>query len=146
MPYESHKTYTHNAGLSCVFRQWRATHSHCRFLHGYALQVEITMGCVCLDERNWVADFGAFKPLKAWLEQMFDHKTVVAHDDPDLPLFLKMESAGLLQITMVEHVGCEAFAKLIHDHVKLLVPFGPHAFVRSVTVREHAGNAATYRE
>lgn len=145
MPYESHKTYTHNAGLSCVFRQWRAD-SHCRFLHGYALQVEITMGCAALDKRNWVVDFGVFKALKSWLDQTFDHKTVVALDDPKLGEFQALERKGLVQLTTVEHVGCEAFAKLIFDHVKLLVPMGNDAFVRSVTVREHAGNAATYRE
>jgi 6-pyruvoyltetrahydropterin/6-carboxytetrahydropterin synthase len=146
MPYESHKTYTHNAGLSCVFRQWRATHSHCRFLHGYALQVEITMAADQLDHRNWVADFGGFKPVKAWLEQTFDHKTVVAWDDPDFTLFLHLAEKGLIQLTAVEHVGCEAFAKMIFEKVKELVDAGPHARVQSVTVREHAGNAATYRE
>ncbi|HEX2555077.1 MAG TPA: hypothetical protein VHL98_15360, partial [Microvirga sp.] len=35
--YRSTKVYDHNEGLSCCFRQWRATHSHCRLLHGYAL-------------------------------------------------------------------------------------------------------------
>lgn len=145
MPYESHKTYTHNAGLSCVFRQWRAD-SHCRFLHGYALQVEITMATHALDHRNWVVDFGGFKRLKVWLEDNFDHKTVVAVDDPDFKRFLELEEAGLVQLTVVDHVGCEAFAKMIFEKVKELVSTGPYARVQSVTVREHAGNAATYRE
>ena len=35
--WRSTKTYGHEEGLSCCFRQWRATHSHCRLLHGYAL-------------------------------------------------------------------------------------------------------------
>lgn len=34
--YRSTKTYGHNAGLSCAFRQWKAN-SHCKYLHGYAL-------------------------------------------------------------------------------------------------------------
>jgi 6-pyruvoyltetrahydropterin/6-carboxytetrahydropterin synthase len=93
-------------------------------------------------------DFGAFKPLKAWLEQLFDHKTVVAWDDPELPRFRELEKAGLLQLTMVQHVGCEAFAELIFDALTSgeLVPLPPHVFVRRVTVREHAGNAASYFE
>ncbi len=35
--YRSTKMYDHNEGLSCCFRQWRATDSHCRLIHGYAL-------------------------------------------------------------------------------------------------------------
>lgn len=34
----STKTYGHNIGLSAVFRQPHAD-SHCRFLHGYSLQL-----------------------------------------------------------------------------------------------------------
>ena len=36
MPYLSTKTYGHNIGLACVFRQPNADHSHCHLLHGYS--------------------------------------------------------------------------------------------------------------
>ena len=45
MAYYSTKTYDHNEGLSCAFRQWRAEDSHCRFIHGYAIAVSLTFGC-----------------------------------------------------------------------------------------------------
>ena len=35
--YFSTKTYGHERGLSCAFRQPLALHSHCSLLHGYAL-------------------------------------------------------------------------------------------------------------
>ena len=47
--WRSTKTYGHEEGLSCCFRQWRATHSHCRLLHGYALSFRLTFasGVTC---------------------------------------------------------------------------------------------------
>ena len=76
------------SGYSTCFRQWRATHSHCRFLHGYAMEFKVTFHGP-LDDRNWVMDFGAFKRngIKEHLSYMFDHTTVVAADDPALDTF-----------------------------------------------------------
>ena len=48
------------SGYSTCFRQWRASHSHCQYLHGYAMEFVVTFDGP-LDERNWVMDFGAFK-------------------------------------------------------------------------------------
>ena len=74
MTYYSTKTYDHNEGLSCAFRQWRAD-SHCNLIHGYALGFEITFEAEELDDRNWVIDFGDLGVLKKWLKEMFDHTT-----------------------------------------------------------------------
>lgn len=70
--YFSSKTYGHERGLSCAFRQPTAT-SHCNMIHGYALSFQFTFGCGALDENNWVVDFGGLKELKEWLEFSFDH-------------------------------------------------------------------------
>lgn len=149
--YRSGKVYTHDRGLSCCFRQWRATHSHCRLLHGYSLQVEIEFACDVLDARNWTIDFGDLGGLKVWLHAAFDHKTIVAKDDPQLDTFRKLEAAGLAQLTVFNHVGCEAFAEVIFDraerwladHVKRKeLTHNPR--VVSVTVREHRANFARF--
>lgn len=81
MKFRSTKTYGHDIGLSCCFRQWRSA-SHCRFLHGYALAVHLEFEADDLDARSWVMDFGSLKPVRQWLVQTFDHKTLVAADDP----------------------------------------------------------------
>lgn len=157
MTFESTKTYTHSQGLSCCFRQWRATESHCRFLHGYALQVTITFRSQKLDDRNWVMDFGGLKPVKQWLEETFDHKTLVARDDPErqtlealaAPDYDREGEPGqpIIDLVVVEHVGCEAFAKMIYDHVMwwLTEEKIPWVYVECVEVREHPGNSARYR-
>lgn len=85
--YQSTKTYGTDRGLSCCFRQWKATHSHCSTLHGYSLGFKFIWESETLDTRNWVFDFGGMKPIKNWLDYMFDHTILVAEDDPALELF-----------------------------------------------------------
>ena len=75
MAYYSTKKYDHNEGLSCAFRQWKASHSHCRWVHGYSIAVSFKFGAKELDDRNWVQDFGGLNPIKAWLKKNFDHTT-----------------------------------------------------------------------
>jgi 6-pyruvoyltetrahydropterin/6-carboxytetrahydropterin synthase len=96
MKYQSHKTYTHAEGWSCAFRQWKADHSHCHYLHGYALQVELTFEAEALDHRNWVVDFGGLKGLKKVLQSVFDHTTLIAEDDPELGWFEAAHQRGIL--------------------------------------------------
>lgn len=143
--YASTKTYGHEIGLSCAFRQWRAQ-SHCRFLHGYALKVHFEFHCSQLDERNWVVDFGSLKSLKGWLEDMFDHTTLVAEDDPKITLFREMEIAGLIQLRVVPSTGCEATARLIYEFTEQWLKDAgySHVSLHKVSVHEHGANAAEY--
>lgn len=144
--YRSTKTYGHEVGLTAAFRQWRAQ-SHCRFLHGYALAVGFVFEAKELDVRNWAVDFGSLKSLKGWLEDTFDHKTLVAHDDPELPRFTDLDKAGVIQMHIVPATGCEAFAKLIYDAAEVWLMdngYSPRARLVSVEVREHGANSAIY--
>src|SRR5688572_12134662 len=108
--YRSTKTYGHEVGLSCAFRQWRAE-SHCNLLHGYALSVRLEFEAADLDKRNWVVDFGSLKSFKGWLEATFDHRTLVAVDDPLFADFQRMDGFGMLKMVVVDATGCEAFAR-----------------------------------
>ena len=142
--FRSGKTYTHAHGLSCAFRQWRAN-SHCNKLHGYSLQVELEFSAVELDERNWVVDFGGLKVVKAYLEEVLDHKTLVASDDPQISIFRELATAKIIDLIVVEAVGCEAFAKMIFEGVvALLEDQYEHCRLERVTIREHGGNHASY--
>ena len=85
-------------GFSCVFRQWKAEGTHCKFLHGYGVSFRVWFEGE-LDERNWVFDFGGMKRAKGnidgknpkeWMDYMFDHTTIVATDDPGIGGFRTM--------------------------------------------------------
>lgn len=144
--YRSSKTYGHDIGLSAAFRQWKAD-SHCRFLHGYALSVHIEFEAEELDARNWVVDFGSLKSFKQALKDTFDHKTLVAQDDPLYHFFLQMDNKGLIQMVTVEATGCEAFARLVYECAEIWLEdagYKPRVRVHHVIVREHGANAATY--
>ena len=144
--YRSTKSYDHSEGLSCCFRQWRATHSHCRLVHGYALAFRFVFATHELDERNWCFDFGGLKPVKAWLKEMFDHTMLVAEDDPALARFQALHADGLIDIRVLPAVGCEATAKYVFDYVARYVEAetGSRVWLESVEVKEHGGNSAIY--
>jgi len=172
--YVSTKTYGNDRGLSCCFRQWRSTHSHCSLLHGYSIGIRLVFESATLDDRNWVMDFGGLKAFKDWAEHMFDHTLVIAKDDPHLPMFLKMaemglqDQGGVCDLRLVEAVGCEKFAELAYNVMADILktfqrgetwhfmnsnqivdyapryPVGQGVRLRSVEVFEHAGNSATY--
>lgn len=144
--YRSTKTYDHAEGLSCCFRQWRATHSHCSLIHGYALAFRFVFATRTLDERNWCFDFGGLKPIRQWLHEMFDHTLLVAEDDPELARLRELDRIGLANVKVLPAVGCEAIAKLVHGHVAQYVAqeSAGRVWLESVEVREHAGNSAIY--
>jgi 6-pyruvoyltetrahydropterin/6-carboxytetrahydropterin synthase len=118
--YLSTKTYGNDRGLSCCFRQWRSTHSHCSLLHGYSIGIKLIFESETLDDRNWVMDFGGLKAFKEWSEYMFDHTLVIAEDDPHRAMFEKMaelglqDQGGVCDVRIVEGVGCEKFAELAY--------------------------------
>ena len=146
MTYVSTKTYGHNIGLSTCFRQHRAQ-SHCKYLHGYALQVRLEFEADELDGTGWVVDFGSLKGFKGWLETTFDHKLLVAEDDPQRRELVHLNDLGLAQIVLVKATGCEAFAKLIYEcGVIWLIDNGyaPRVRLRSIEVCEHGANSAIY--
>jgi len=145
MSFISTKTYNHSIGLSCAFRQWRAKHSHCKYIHGYALSIRLNFKGM-LNDRNWVYDFGDLKFVKEFLEDTFDHKTVVAEDDPELETFKELEEKGLIQLKIIPHVGCEKFAEYICKQIATTIEVNSNERVKlmSVEVREHSGNSAIY--
>lgn len=172
--YVSTKTYGTDRGLSCCFRQWRSTHSHCSLLHGYSIGIRLVFESETLDDRNWVMDFGGLKAFKDWADHMFDHTLVIAKDDPHLDMFRKMaamglqDSGGVCDLRLVEAVGCEKFAELAYRVMNDILqtfqrgetwhciktgeivdhapryPVGSGVRLRSAEVFEHDGNSAIY--
>lgn len=146
--YYSTKHYPSDRGLSCAFRQWRAE-SHCRFIHGYAFAVTFIFAANELDHRGWVVDFGGLKDLFGMLADTFDHKLLVAKDDPWLSWFEKMNKEPAdhkpLDLVIVDQTGCEAFASLIYGVTEQWLKdagYGKRVSLHSVEVKEHDGNSA----
>jgi 6-pyruvoyltetrahydropterin/6-carboxytetrahydropterin synthase len=169
--YLSTKTYGTDRGLSCCFRQWRSSHSHCSLLHGYSIGLRLVFESETLDNRNWVMDFGGLRAFKEWADWQFDHTLVVAQDDPYLEKFVELaklglqDQGGICDLRIVSAVGCEKFAELAYQvmseiltayqegrswchpngrHFEARYPVGQGVHLRSAEVFEHDGNSAIY--
>lgn len=118
--YQSTKIFDN---FSVAIRQHKAMHSHCQLNHGYALKFKVWFESINgveeeqLDEMNWIVDFGLFSRngLKDWLNEMFDHTTLIEHDDPQLESFQAMQELGLLKLIVMPRMGAETCAKMVYD-------------------------------
>ena len=143
-------------GFSCCFRQWKATTTHCQFLHGYGVSFKVTFEGK-LDDRNWVWDFGGMKRAKtlidgmqpkAWMDYMFDHTILVAEDDPYINTLQQLDNANIAQVRVVPATGAEKFAEFIFHKLNNFVKdeTNERVQVRSVEFMEHGKNTAIYSE
>jgi 6-pyruvoyltetrahydropterin/6-carboxytetrahydropterin synthase len=144
--YYSTKTFGNDRGLSCAFRQWRATHSHCQLIHGYSLGFKFVFKAETLDDKNWVYDFGNTKWIKEYLDHTFDHTVAIAEDDPLLEAFEELEREGGCDLRIMQGVGCEKFAEIVfHDIApRVQEETGGRVWLKSVEVFEHGSNSAIY--
>lgn len=141
MKYESTKIIELG---SCAFRQWRAVHSHCKYIHGYRLISKFWFGCHQLDDKNWVVDFGGLDDLKNILQKQFDHTLCVAADDPLLEGFKSLHTAGGCDLRIMDGVGIEKTAewclKTADEYCRNIT--NGRCWVEKVEVWEHEKNSA----
>jgi 6-pyruvoyltetrahydropterin/6-carboxytetrahydropterin synthase len=124
MKYQSTKIFDN---YSVAIRQWKAQHSHCQLLHGYALKFKVWFESNepeidnQLNDMNWIVDFGGFKRvpvgngLKDWMDEMFDHTLLLQKDDPYRDFFESAAMEGLCKLHLLDRMGCESLARLVAD-------------------------------
>ena len=141
------------SGYSTCFRQHRATHSHCKYLHGYGISFKVWFDCKSLDDRGWVLDFSwkhtkhtiqGLEPLD-WFKWLFDHTVLVSEKDPELRWFKKMHAAKIIQLRVIPETGCEMFAGYILQNINefLRQETNDRVWARRVEFREHENNSAS---
>ena len=149
--YQSTKVFD---GFSCVFRQWRADGTHCKYIHGYGVSFKVWFEGD-LDHKNWVWDFGGMKRAKgtidgmnpkAWMDYMFDHTMIVAEDDPFIESFKLMGQAGAAQVRILPAVGAEKFAEYVYNKLQEFIYTETEGRVKIVKVEfmENGKNSAIY--
>jgi len=147
MNYQSTKIFEN---FSVALRQHKAQHSHCKLLHGYAFKIKIWFEANELDEMNWIVDFGLFSRngLKDWLNDMFDHTTLIEQDDPQLESFKWLEELGLCRLKVMEKMGAESMAKLVFDKFNDVFSKteGGRVTVSRVEFFENDNNSAIYHQ
>ena len=137
---------------SVALRQHKAQHSHCQLLHGYALRFKVWFSSETLDDMNWVVDFGGFKDapigngLKSWMEDNFDHVLLIEKDDPYLDFFESAAMEGICKLKVMDRMGCESLAKMVHDKFNEVLSKTDAGRCRVVRVEcfENEKNSAIY--
>lgn len=132
---------------SCAFRQPNASHSHCRFIHGYKLSAKFWFKASELDHNHWVVDFGSLKGLKNILKDQFDHTTCLAADDPTLPIFKQLVEQDACDLRIMEKgTGVERIAEWCFYAANKFVAGATdnRAMCTKVEVFEHENNSAIF--
>jgi 6-pyruvoyltetrahydropterin/6-carboxytetrahydropterin synthase len=142
--------------FSVALRQHKAQHSHCKLLHGYALEFKVWFASVeeleekQLDEMSWIVDYGLFSRngLKQWMNEMFDHTTLIEKDDPQLETFKFLEELGLCDLRIMNAMGAESCAKLVFDKFNDVFSKTEGGRVKVVRVEcfENKNNSSIYEE
>lgn len=136
--------------ISTGHRQWRDD-GHCRHVHGYGRYVQFTFACSELDHRQWVMDFGDLKDVRKKIESWWDHRLLLASDDPHLDKFLDMENWGgasihIMDVTKGHGPGIEGSCKFIYDNVQPMIhsKTNGRVWIKQVQIWEHESNSAIY--
>lgn len=145
---------------SVAIRQWKAQHSDCCKLHGYAFKFKVWFVAnqpdvdKQLDDMNWIQDYGGFKSapqgngLKDWMNYMWDHTTLIEKDDPYLDIFQQMEQMGLCKLRVMDKMGAESCARLVFEKFNQVLANTDAARCRVVKVEcfENDKNSSIYEE
>lgn len=146
--------------FSVALRQHKAQHSHCKLLHGYAFELKVWFASTeedidkQLDDMNWIVDYGGFKKppqgngLRAWLDDMFDHTTLIEKDDPYLDFFQSAAQEGLMKLIIMDKMGAESVAKLVFDKFNDVLSKTDAGRCKVVRVEcfENKNNSSIYEE
>lgn len=142
--------------ISTSHRNWRAASNpnrdsrKCAVCHGYSRYIQFTFAGE-LDEHQWIYDFGDAKFIKQWLEENWDHRTLVSADDPQLNKLIQAEQDGLLYLTIVPSEdnwgpGIEGSCKWVYDSINpiILEKTNNRAWIAKVEIWEHEQNTASF--
>lgn len=133
--------------LPCCHRAW-AHPGRCALLHGYERSFSVEFACDELEPgTGFVVDFGDLKAVRRVLEDQFDHTTVIAESDPELPLFRELHERRIIDLRVMAHPGMEGAAQWVFAAADAVVRRRTDGRVRVVAVeaRESRKNAVVYR-
>ena len=145
---------------SVAIRQWKASHSNCALLHGYALKFKVWFASNepleqnQLDDMNWIVDYGGFKDaprgngLKEWMNHMWDHTLLIQKDDPYADVFEQLGQMGLAKVHLLDKMGAESNAKLVFDKFNEVLSKTDAGRCRVIKVEcfENDKNSSIYEE
>jgi 6-pyruvoyltetrahydropterin/6-carboxytetrahydropterin synthase len=120
MKFKSSKRF---GPITTGHRQWRDK-GHCSYVHGYGRYVRLTFEATELDECGWVMDFGDLRGVKNWIEDEWDHRTLIASDDPVIPELKALEKVGGINLNILPEgylPGIEESCRYLYDKLNPII-------------------------
>jgi|TARA_R110000824_G_scaffold138488_1_gene303183 6-pyruvoyltetrahydropterin/6-carboxytetrahydropterin synthase len=134
--------------ISTGHRQWKHK-GHCSYVHGYGRYVRLSFEASELDECGWVMDFGDLRDVKRWIEGEWDHKVLIAADDPLLSQLQKLESHGGIMLNVLPdgyYPGIEESCRYLYDKLNPIIKkkTNNRVEITRVEIWEHENNSGEY--
>ena len=121
----------------------------CRNFHGHSYVVKVTVSIKdisSLPNSNMIIDFGKLKEFQKWLDENFDHSTILNKDDAALFAILKSNNNKVRTMPFGDPTA-ERMAKFFWLIVRdICVPLLPKPFNIKIEVSETVGNIGAYEE
>jgi len=121
--------------------------NHCGSNHGHRGKAVITLCSIGVDKFGFVIDFGIIrKIIKNWIDNNWDHSTLVNPKDYDLIEFLTNQGDRHFIMPDGYTTSAESMAKFLYLKIRELIEFDHGASLKEVTVYETPTSSATYSE
>lgn len=144
--------------ISTCHRNWHAERNtnrdsrKCALIHGYSRYIEFAFQGD-LDEFSWVYDFGDCGVIKQWLADNWDHKVLIAGNDPQLDEIVRMHDLNIIHATIIPTdergwgPGIEGSCMWVYDVINPLIveKTNGRVSINSVRIWEHEQNTAIYQ-
>lgn len=102
--------------FSTTHRLGRNYPEKCRNLHGHNYSVQVTLGAPHLDKYDMAIDFGTIKTLfNKWVQDSWDHATLVSESDITLLDFLKKENNKYFLLSSNQNSTAEFMSKFLFE-------------------------------
>jgi len=94
-------------------------------------------------------DFGDLKDVKKWIEAEWDHRVLIASDDPLLPQLKELESHGGILLNVLPdgyYPGIEESCRYLYDMISPMIQkkTNNRVEITRVEIWEHENNSGEY--
>lgn len=139
MPHSATRTHEFQAGHRVFGHEGKCAHLHG---HSYVVSFTITSDNERLDGVSRVMDFSAIKVLCNWLDEHWDHRTLISEGDPMLAKLREADSFGVVAVPF--NPTAEAIAEYLVRIVGPQLLRGTGCSLKMCKVEETRKCSATY--
>lgn len=136
-------------GYHCSYRAWGSNNHQDKILHPYSLTVKAIFESHNADERVLHDNSDLMREFRKILDQTIHNTVIVAHSDPELPIFKALETKGLINLIALQNVSASQLSIEFFNWLKVWL-INSNAIdevdIRAVEVTENDKSSYLYSE